>query len=70
MAYPFGKEGDVSAATRAESRSAGFDAAFTTMPFAVGDRADPFAIPRLTVHEWTADVFTRKLEALVGPPLR
>ncbi|HEU4721982.1 MAG TPA: polysaccharide deacetylase family protein [Gemmatimonadaceae bacterium] len=70
MAYPFGKDGDVSAATRAASRSAGFDAAFTTMPFAVGMDADPFAIPRLTVHEWTADVFTQKLASLVGPPLR
>lgn len=70
MAYPFGKDGDVSAATREASRSAGYDAAFTTMPFPVGADADRFAIPRLTAHEWTEETFAQKLEAFVGPPLR
>ena len=29
----------------------------------------PSGVPRLTVHEWPDDVFTAKIEALVGPPI-
>lgn len=68
MAYPFGKPGDISAQTQGLARAAGFAAAFTTVPHPVNARSDPFAIPRLTVHEWPDDTFTAKLEELLGPP--
>jgi peptidoglycan/xylan/chitin deacetylase (PgdA/CDA1 family) len=70
LAYPFGKRGDVSAETRRMARAAGFDAAFTTVPRPVDRRADPYAIPRLTVHEWSDDAFAAKLDAVIGPPPR
>lgn len=69
MAYPFGKPGDLSATTQALARAAGYDAAFTTVPASVSADTNPFAIPRLTMHEWPDEVFASKLEALVGPPI-
>lgn len=70
LAYPFGKPDNVSDRTRALAAEAGYEAAFTTIPRPMHAGVDRFAIPRLTIHEWPDDVFTAKVAALVGPPLR
>lgn len=69
LAYPFGKDDNVSALTRELAGAAGFDGAFTTIPVPTDSSVDVYAVPRLTVHEWPDDVFTAKIEALVGPPI-
>jgi peptidoglycan/xylan/chitin deacetylase (PgdA/CDA1 family) len=66
LAYPFGKEGDVSAETRRLADRAGFRAAFTTEPDRVVRSTDRFALPRLTVHEVPAPDLLRRVEALLG----
>jgi peptidoglycan/xylan/chitin deacetylase (PgdA/CDA1 family) len=69
LAYPFGKDDNVSPETRELAKAAGFDAAFTTIPLPVRPETDRFAVPRLTVHEWPDHVFIDKIGALVGPPV-
>jgi peptidoglycan/xylan/chitin deacetylase (PgdA/CDA1 family) len=66
LAYPFGKEGDVSEMTRATARAAGYRAAFMTTPVPLTPAVDVMAIPRLTVHQWTAREFERRVRELVG----
>lgn len=61
LAYPFGKPGDVSEETEALARRAGFRAAFTTVPRRLVPSSPLFALPRLTVHEWPAEVLARRV---------
>ena len=65
-AYPFGKPGDVGPATRGAARRAGYRAACTTIPGPIVPAADRYALPRLTVHDWTVEEFARRLRALLG----
>jgi peptidoglycan/xylan/chitin deacetylase (PgdA/CDA1 family) len=55
LAYPFGKPGDVSDETRDLARRAGYRAAFTTVPSRLVPSSPVFALPRMTVHEQTAE---------------
>lgn len=66
VAYPFGKEGDVSATTRALAAATGYVAAFTSVALPVVRRSDSYAIPRLAVHDWNQDEFARRLQAIFG----
>lgn len=53
FAYPFGNEGDISAAGRRAVRDAGYEYAFTTMSAALASDCDPWLLPRygLAPHE-------------------
>lgn len=67
LAYPFGKPGDVSEETEALARRAGYRAAFTTVPRRLVPSSPLFALPRLTVHEWPAEVLARRVRELINP---
>ena len=66
LAYPFGKPGDVSDETLRLARSAGYRAAFTTVPRRLVPSSPLFALPRLTVHEWPAETLGRRLRELLN----
>jgi peptidoglycan/xylan/chitin deacetylase (PgdA/CDA1 family) len=66
LAYPFGKPADVSPATRALAARAGYRAGLTTSHGTLVPGTDRFAVPRLTVHEWTDDLFAARVGALFG----
>jgi peptidoglycan/xylan/chitin deacetylase (PgdA/CDA1 family) len=68
FAYPFGKPADVSAETLALARRAGYRAAFTSAAGRLVPSSDRFALPRLTVHEWPAEVLERRLRQCLGEP--
>lgn len=61
LAYPFGKPGDVSDETERLARRAGYRAAFTTVPRRLVPSSPLFALPRLTVHEWPAEMLAKRL---------
>ena len=61
LAYPFGKPGDVSEETETLARRAGYRAAFTTVPRRLDPFSPPFALPRLTVHEWPAEILAKRV---------
>lgn len=61
LAYPFGKPGDVSEETEELARRAGYRAAFTTVPRRLVPSSPPFALPRLTVHEWPAETLAQRV---------
>jgi peptidoglycan/xylan/chitin deacetylase (PgdA/CDA1 family) len=65
LAYPFGKGDNVSETTRATARDVGYRAAFVTIAAAVRSPIDFWALPRLTMHEWTAAEFETRLNALI-----
>jgi peptidoglycan/xylan/chitin deacetylase (PgdA/CDA1 family) len=65
LAYPFGKDGDVSETTKATASLCGFRAAFTTSGAAVHASTELTAISRLSVHDWTEGVFASKLDSLL-----
>ena len=67
LSYPFGKEPDVGPETRRLARDAGYAAAFTTVPRAVAPSADPFALPRLAVHDWSAERLLDRVAEVLGP---
>lgn len=66
LAYPFGKPGDVSEETEALARRAGYRAAFTTVPRRLDPLSPPFALPRLTVHEWPAETLAKRVREIVA----
>jgi len=66
VAYPFGKPDDVVPATRGAARRAAYRAACTTVPGPIVPPADRYALPRLTVHDWTVEEFARRLHELLG----
>jgi peptidoglycan/xylan/chitin deacetylase (PgdA/CDA1 family) len=63
-AYPFGKRGDVSGVTEAAARDAGYRAAFTTMQWRLVPSSPRYALPRITVHEWSTEALRHRLESL------
>ena len=67
LAYPFGKPGDVSEETEGLARRAGYRAAFTTVPRRLVPSSPPFALPRLTVHEWPAEALAQRVRELINP---
>jgi peptidoglycan/xylan/chitin deacetylase (PgdA/CDA1 family) len=66
ISYPFGKPTDISSTTCHLVAQAGYQAAFTTIPHLVGPSAQRYALPRLTVHNWTGDELVKRLESLFG----
>jgi peptidoglycan/xylan/chitin deacetylase (PgdA/CDA1 family) len=66
VAYPFGKEDDVDATTRALAAEAGYIAAFTSIARPVSSSTDLYAIPRLAVHDWDGRELERRLRMLFG----
>lgn len=66
LAYPFGKPGDVSEETEDLARRAGYRAAFTTVPRRLVPSSPPFALPRLIVHEWPAEVLAQRVRDCLG----
>lgn len=66
LAYPFGKAGDVSAATRRLARQAGYLAAFTSDAGRIVPSSPRWALPRLAVHAWPADELARRLAECFG----
>ncbi len=53
LAYPYGGPDDVSAETKKIVRRSGFRAAFMAEPGIVAAATDPFAVPRVTVGDWS-----------------
>ena len=67
LSYPFGKPVDVSSVTRRLAAEVGFEAAFTTVPRALVPTTDPYALPRLAVHDWPPEQLLGRLASIVGP---
>jgi peptidoglycan/xylan/chitin deacetylase (PgdA/CDA1 family) len=67
LSYPFGKEADVSRETRELAAKVGYAAAFLSTPRAVVPSSDRFALPRLAVHDWPADVLLARIAEVLGP---
>ena len=67
FAYPFG---DVDQRVRAAVAAAGFLAAVTIRGGRCGSRPAPLLLPRVAVADWTAEEFTRVLDALGTVPQR
>ncbi|HYM71287.1 MAG TPA: polysaccharide deacetylase family protein [bacterium] len=67
FAYPFG---DVDERVRAAVAAAGFRAAVTIRGGRCGTRPAPLLLPRAAVADWTAEEFTRVLDALGTVPQR
>ncbi|MBI3568278.1 MAG: polysaccharide deacetylase family protein [Gemmatimonadetes bacterium] len=63
VAYPFGTDADVSAATVRAARAAGFAAAFVNMPAPAWRWDDALRVPRLLVRDWDAATFESRLHA-------
>jgi hypothetical protein len=61
FAYPFGKQSDYSSETIAIVREAGFAIACTNVAGIVEPGTDRFQLPRLHVHDWDGDTFSRQL---------
>jgi len=66
VAYPFGKATDINAETPRIAADAGYVAGFTTIAELVTNSADPFLLPRLTVHDCPEEVFRARLKAIFG----
>jgi peptidoglycan/xylan/chitin deacetylase (PgdA/CDA1 family) len=66
VAYPFGKEPDVSATTRALAAQAGYTAGFTSIAKLVTRRSDLYALPRISVHDWSEETFADRLRSIFG----
>ena len=67
LAYPFGKEADVSAETRRLAAEAGYRAAFLSTPRALVPTSDLFGLPRVAVHDWSADRLVERVGEVLGP---
>lgn len=67
LAYPFGKRADVSSQTRRLAADAGYVAAFLSTPQSIVPSSDRYALPRLTVHDWTAEVLLQRIADVLGP---
>ena len=67
LAYPFGKEADVTGETCRLAGQAGYAAAFLSTPRAVVPSSDVFALPRLTVHDWEPELLLRRIADVLGP---
>ena len=61
LAYPFGRDPDVTAATVALAREAGFRIAFTTHQGSASTRSNLLALPRVYVGDVDGDGFARML---------
>ena len=66
LSYPFGKQDDVTAETRALAAAAGYTAAFSSIPDALHDRSDRYMLPRMSVHEWSAEEFAARVRHHLG----
>jgi peptidoglycan/xylan/chitin deacetylase (PgdA/CDA1 family) len=67
-AYPFGKASDLSELTTSLAEQAGYRAALTSQPGAITPQSPMYALPRLSVHEWSDGEFLRKLGTFLGEP--
>ncbi|MDQ2651785.1 MAG: glycosyltransferase [Chloroflexota bacterium] len=61
FSYPFGGRLDVSTATVAAVRTAGFLRACTTRPGVVQTATNPLRLPRIYVGDWSGEEFERRL---------
>jgi peptidoglycan/xylan/chitin deacetylase (PgdA/CDA1 family) len=67
LAYPFGKDADVTNETRELAARAGYRAAFLSTPRALVPNADAFGLPRLAVHDWPAVQLLERIHHVLGP---
>lgn len=67
FAYPFGKPDDLGPETAHLAAEAGYRAAFLSQAGRIVPSSPPFRLPRLSVHDWPADVLARKLEEIFDP---
>jgi peptidoglycan-N-acetylglucosamine deacetylase len=67
LAYPFGKEADVTNETRELAARAGYRAAFLSTPRALVPTSDVFGLPRLAVHDWPAAQLLERIHHVLGP---
>lgn len=66
LAYPFGKPGDVSEETLRLAERAGYRAAFLSRAARIVPSSPRFALPRLSVHETSAEALARRLDEVFG----
>lgn len=64
MAYPYGKHADLNRHTASVARTAGYEAACTTTGTWIGPWSDPYRLPRITVHDWSAEQLLARLDAV------
>ncbi|MFL6195571.1 MAG: polysaccharide deacetylase family protein [Thermoanaerobaculia bacterium] len=67
LAYPFGKPDDVAPATPRLAERAGYRAAFLSQAGRIVPSSPRYALPRLSVHDWPAEMLARKLEEIFDP---
>lgn len=67
LAYPFGKDADVSDETMRLAKEAGYRAALMSTPRALVPSSNPFGMPRLAVHDWTAAELVQRIREVLGP---
>ena len=63
FAYPFGTRDDYDGTTMRLVREAGFTAAFSARPGAIGRNADHRQLPRVVVRNWSGVTFAERIEA-------
>ena len=63
FSYPYGGAADYTTATAAIVKEAGFRSACSNIPGQVSRGADVFALPRVHVHDWEGETFSRQLSA-------
>ena len=63
FAYPFGTRDDYDGSTMRLVREAGFTAALSARPGALGRNADDRQLPRVVVRNWSGDTFAERIEA-------
>jgi len=63
FSYPYGKAEDYTPTTASIVKEAGFRAACSNIPGQVSRGTDVFALPRVHVHDWDGETFSRQLSA-------
>jgi peptidoglycan/xylan/chitin deacetylase (PgdA/CDA1 family) len=65
FAYPYGNRSMYTAATVALVQQAGYASACSNFPGMVESSSSCFELPRIRVHDWTGEEFSRKLQQVI-----